>query len=607
MCPTTTSPRTSVPRPLLDSVLALAAMLDDEAVARRADIERALPKHRASALNLAHYLGLRKHDVRALQFELGAIGLSSLGRCDGHVHDTVDRLRAWLAGDGAAAIAQPRRDYPDSIAAERLLHANARALFGPRPADRHVYIMVTAPTLAEATAEWADSLIAAGANLLRINAAHESRPEWERVAAIFRARAAAVNAPVRIVVDLPGPKLRIELRQLEPGIVHVPRRKDRLGRTLGPARILLVGECTGADQMPVPAAWLRALEPGDTVLVTDPSGREVPLAVAEISDRGVTAECRHSLYAATGLPLVWRRGATQLDAGTIGPIPEAPRRVALSEGDRFLISANGTSDDPRETVLTLPEPELLAEVRIGERVVIDDGRVVAEVEARAAAGLRCRTTATVKPVVRVRSGKGIAFPDSDLALTALSEADEAPLAFALEHADAVEVSFVNSASDVARVGERIRQAGRPGFGMVLKLETRAALRSLPSILFEALKYDPVGLMIARGDLAVDVGFERLAEMQEELLWFGEACHLPVIWATQVLDSVAHSGLPTRAEVTDAAMSMRAECVMLNKGPHVATANRLLADIIRKMESHQYKKRSLFRSLSVARPAGPDVN
>jgi pyruvate kinase len=126
------------------------------------------------------------------------------------------------------------------------------------------------------------------------------------------------------------------------------------------------------------------------------------------------------------------------------------------------------------------------------------------------------------------------------------------------------------------------------------------MRNLAGILFEALKHAPVGLMIARGDLAVELSFERLAEMQEELLWFGEACHLPVIWATQVLDSVAHSGLPTRAEVTDAAMSMRAECVMLNKGPYVAEATRMLADIIRKMEAHQYKKRSLYRQLSVAR-------
>ena len=135
--------------------------------------------------------------------------------------------------------------------------------------------------------------------------------------------------------------------------------------------------------------------------------------------------------------------------------------------------------------------------------------------------------------------------------------------------------------------------------MSRKLETRGAIRNLAALLFEALRFDSIGLMIARGDLVVELSFEKLAEMQEELLWFGEACHLPVIWATQVLDSVTHTGLATRAEITDAAMSMRAECVMLNKGPHVGAAVRMLADIIRKMEAHQYKKRSLDRPLSVA--------
>jgi pyruvate kinase len=242
---------------------------------------------------------------------------------------------------------------------------------------------------------------------------------------------------------------------------------------------------------------------------------------------------------------------------------------------------------------------LLDQVRVGERVILDDGKLVAVVEAVRSDGLLCRVQRTLQSPTRLRSGKGIAFPDSRLSLGRFGPTDEVALEFALRSADGVGVSFVNSPQDVALVGEHLRKAGRPGFGMILKLETRGALRNLPDILFEALKYDPVGLMIARGDLAVELSFERLAEMQEELLWLGEACHLPVIWATEVLDTVAHFGLPTRAEVTDAAMSMRAECVMLNKGPHVSTATRMLADIIRKMEAHQYKKRSLYRPLSVA--------
>jgi hypothetical protein len=74
-------------------------------------------------------------------------------------------------------------------------------------------------------------------------------------------------------------------------------------------------------------------------------------------------------------------------------------------------------------------------------------------------------------------------------------------------------------------------------------------------------------------LAVECGFERLAEVQEEILWICEAAHVPVIWATQVLETLAKEGMASRAEITDAAMGHRAECVMLNKGPHVLSAVR----------------------------------
>ena len=104
-------------------------------------------------------------------------------------------------------------------------------------------------------------------------------------------------------------------------------------------------------------------------------------------------------------------------------------------------------------------------------------------------------------------------------------------------------------------------------------------------------------MIARGDLAVEVGFERLAEVQEEIMWACEAAHVPVIWATQVLDTLARTGQPSRAEITDAAMAERAECVMLNKGPHISEAISALDSILVRMQDHQDKKRSLLRRLA----------
>ena len=88
----------------------------------------------------------------------------------------------------------------------------------------------------------------------------------------------------------------------------------------------------------------------------------------------------------------------------------------------------------------------------------------------------------------------------------------------------------------------------------------------------------------------------MAELQEEMLWLCEAAHLPVIWATEVLDQLARTGRPSRAEVTDAAMSQRAECVMLNKGPHIVAAIETLDDILRRMAGHQRKKIPLLRPL-----------
>jgi pyruvate kinase len=103
-------------------------------------------------------------------------------------------------------------------------------------------------------------------------------------------------------------------------------------------------------------------------------------------------------------------------------------------------------------------------------------------------------------------------------------------------------------------------------------------------------------MIARGDLAVECGYERLAEVQEEILWCAEAAHMPVIWATQVLETLAKTGVPSRAEISDAGLGVRAECVMLNKGPHITDAIHTLDDILRRMGGHQAKKRSLLRAL-----------
>ena len=103
--------------------------------------------------------------------------------------------------------------------------------------------------------------------------------------------------------------------------------------------------------------------------------------------------------------------------------------------------------------------------------------------------------------------------------------------------------------------------------------------------------------IARGDLAVEIGFENLSLVQEDILCLCEAAHIPVILATQILETLAKSGVPTRAEITDAAMGYRAECVMLNKGKHVLEAVKILSFLLGGEEKHHIKKREILRDLT----------
>ena len=568
-----------------------------EAAANRRRIKAALPAHRRSAVNLAHYVGLRKQRVRQLQLDLARLGLSSLGRSEGHVRDTLMRLAGWLEPRHARRGAAAAQDELDKSTAEATLHENTRALFGPHPPDRHVYIMITAPDAVEVTARWMDKVLRAGANLLRINGAHETPADWQRIVEVARARSRALGRPLKVFVDLPGPKLRAEIRRTQPAVLHFPRCKDRFGRTVGPGRISLVPKFTAPPQVPLPAEWFGRLRAGDVLRLKDAGGRLRELTICAVSAQEAQAECARSLYVTAGLAVEWRRGRRWLERGAVGAIPRESCDVLLERDARFVLREDSRAAADNLPVLQCPERGVLRQVKRGERVVLDDGRIVAVVESSGRDQLLCRVRQTAKSPARLRSGKGLAFPDSHVSLAALGPEDETALAFALQHADGVDVSFVNARRDVDRIVKRLHAAAPAGFGLVLKLETQGAIRNLPAILFAALCYRPAGLMIARGDLAVEASFEQLAELQEEILGFGEACHLPVIWATQVLDSLAHTGVPTRAEMTDAAMSMRAECVMLNKGPYVAEATRMLVRVIRDMEPRQYKKRALFAPLA----------
>ncbi|MEM9849349.1 MAG: pyruvate kinase, partial [Bacteroidota bacterium] len=194
--------------------------------------------------------------------------------------------------------------------------------------------------------------------------------------------------------------------------------------------------------------------------------------------------------------------------------------------------------------------------------------------------------------------KGINFPDSELGFSGLTEKDRTDLAFVAAQADIVNFSFVNRPQDVTELYEELRKLGAlERLGIVLKIETQFGFENLVPILLEAMKTGNVGVMIARGDLAIETGWENIGQIQQEMLSICGAAHIPVIWATQVLENLAKSGLPSRSEITDATTALRAECVMLNKGPYINQAIELLDIILSKMEASQNKNEAMLPRLS----------
>ena len=241
-------------------------------------------------------------------------------------------------------------------------------------------------------------------------------------------------------------------------------------------------------------------------------------------------------------------------------------------------------------------PEAVEQLTVGCEVCLDEGRIrlVCERSDERSALLRVRQ---VESKGLIRSQKGLNFPGLGLRLDPLTPKDLIDLEAIVRLADIVGYSFVQSAADMARLQEILtRIAPDRQLAIAAKIETALAVRNLPEIIVQGAGSQPFAVMIARGDLAVEIGFGRLAEIQEEILWLCEAAHVPVIWATNVLDAFVRKGSHSRAEMTDAAMAERADCVMLNKGPHVVEAVGVLDDVLGRMEAHQAKKTSRLRAL-----------
>ncbi len=571
---------------------------------------------RGSARNLLHYLALRQRDLRPLQAELTSLGLSSLGRAESHVMHSVRTVLEAVDGLVSSPVAT-EGPHAAPVDGRQVLRCRTDALFGSPPPERDVRIMVTMPAEAADDYTLVRDLIASGMDCARINCAHDDRDTWAAIRRNIATASDETGRPCRVLMDLAGPKLRTGPIEPGPAVVRWRPQRDVCGRVVAPARIWLTPYDssrppaeTAAVMLPVRASWLAALVPGDEVSLIDARDAYRTLRIAARGNGGVWAESDQTAYIMPGTSL---SRVTRPDAGErrthVADIPPTAQTLLLAPGDTLILTRHESAGRPavRTADGLVLEPAVIGvtlgavfdDVTVGQRIWFDDGRIGGEITEVSPERLQVTITRAAAAGSKLGADKGINLPDTNLTLPPLTSKDLEDLRFIAAHADIVGYSFVRTDTDVRELQTQLAALGRADLPLILKVETRRAFDNLPGLLLAAMRSTAAGVMIARGDLAVECGYERLAEVQEEILWMAEASHTPVIWATQVLERLAKDGIPSRAEITDAAMGERAECVMLNKGPHILTAVRALDDILTRMQAHQRKKTAMLRHLGLS--------
>lgn len=581
--------------------------------AHEAVLHEVHPAFVESARNLLHYRAMRSRDMRDLQVELGYMGLSRLAKAESHVMASLLTNKAVLKG----FLSEGKRKIPKAPLSikksHRLLNEHTISLLGYRSRGRRTRIMVTLPTEAAHNYELVHGMVSQGMNIARINCAHDGPEIWQQMIDHVRTAGKRLQRNCKVAMDLGGPKIRTGSMEPGPQVMKITPQRDIRGQVIQPAKVWLGEIPLHENDFPhLPVSEVQDLETwegGQALYFKDTRGKLRTLQLTEMEDGGWWAYGFDSAYLEKGIPF-FSDASLEHYRGQIGDLPPLEQRILLNPGDVLRLDKASIPGSPAqydleghmtaEAHISCTAPEIFDWVKEGEPVLFDDGKISGVIETCLPEEIRIRITHAKAGGAKLRADKGINFPESRLKIRGLTEKDKQDLQFVAHQADIVNMSFVNSAQDVADLLEELENIrSERELGVILKIETQQGFNNLTEILLAAMQTHPLGVMIARGDLAIEVGWENIGRIQEEILSLCQAAHIPDIWATQVLENLAKKGIPSRAEITDAAMAQRAECVMLNKGPQILRAISLLDTILKEMMAYQQKNAPMLPPLARA--------
>ncbi|WP_298898320.1 pyruvate kinase [uncultured Psychroserpens sp.] len=564
-----------------------------------------------STKNFIYYNSIRKVDLRSLQKKLQNLGLSRLAKAEGHIMSSLVKTRFILyklLDELPPYAIKPGLSIKNG---KRLLNKHSKELLGYRSKGRRVRIMVTQPTQAAYDYNMVHEMVGLGMNCARINCAHDDPEVWEKIINNIKKASKAHGKTIKIAMDLAGPKIRTGHITPGPKIKKFSPERDESGKIINPTIIELVPvimEDSEYNSLPVSAEWLKKLEKSDLLFLKDSRDKHREFKVIEISINKVIVHCYETSYIETGTLICCNR-STMLDTH-IGELPPIEQHILLKTNDSLIITKDNVLGSPavyddegkliENAHISCQTPEVFNRIKEGEIILFDDGKIEGRIETILEDYLKVKITRAKDTGSKLKAEKGMNFPETNLGISGLTEKDKIDLEFVTQHADVVNFSFVNSKEDVEELLVELKKWNvTNSLSIILKIETKFAFDNLIEILLAAMKVKHIGVMIARGDLAVETGWENIGRIQEEILALCSAAHIPVIWATQVLENFAKKGLPSRSEITDAVHSLQAECIMLNKGPYMENVLQLLTKILSNMEHYHEKNETMLPKMEKA--------
>lgn len=522
-------------------------------------------------------MALRSLDTEQLNSYLASLGLSSLDNNNNlsvlsNLDATINLLmkspmESWKQQKGNKIIEKNDKG--------RVLSSYKESLLGKLREGKRTHIMVTVGKEATESETFITDILKAGASVIRINCAHGDPTIWGEIIKRVRRTSQMLEMPCRILMDLAGPKLRTGTLKPGPCVMKVSPKKDAYGNVASPAIVWLSVTETEPPAHLSPDAtifvqdqeFLAGLQIGDSVRLYDARGKKKKLRISKefdvFSSTGFVAECFDTAYVEPGTELCVKGNKGRRLFGEVVDVPPKESFVRLRVGDLLVITREGSFDEPSVTVpgahrLTCPSGYLFDSVKPGETIGFDDGKIWGTIKGASPAEVIVSITHAGPKGTKLGSEKSINIPQSDIRFKGLTSKDIKDLQYVASHADMVGISFIRDVQDITVLRQELKKRKlNDQLGVVLKIETECGFENLPLILLEAMKcLNPLGVMIARGDLAVECGWERLANLQEEIMAICKVARMPVILATQVLESLVKSGVPTRAEITDAANGRR---------------------------------------------------